>query len=304
MDVTLDQARALDAVARHGTLVSAAKALHKGHGAVLYALERLEAQTGFALLDRTGYRNKLTPEGEAVLTHCRRLLTAERDLATAISEISTGWEPTLRVVFDGIYPSEVILGVISALTREGARTVVKVSVEFLGDVEERFIRDDADVMLTLITPRTPRLVSVKLPPLRARLVAHKKHPLAALPKVSLTDLDTHVLITVRGSDPRLQLSTVSIEERSTLHLPDFASKKSAILQGIGYGWLPDHLTARELARGELVALPLARGGTHTFTPVLCHRERVPGRATRRFVDALTHDTAAKNTQPSRRKQER
>ena len=52
MVVTLDQARALDALALHGTFAKAAAALHKQHTAVLYALRTLEAQTGLALLDR------------------------------------------------------------------------------------------------------------------------------------------------------------------------------------------------------------------------------------------------------------
>ena len=52
MHVSLEQARALDALARHGTFVAAADALHKGHTAVLYAVQSLERQTGLTLLDR------------------------------------------------------------------------------------------------------------------------------------------------------------------------------------------------------------------------------------------------------------
>jgi hypothetical protein len=60
MAITLEWARALDALDRAGTLVGAAAQLHKGHTAVLYALGQLEAQTGLALLDRRGYRLRLT----------------------------------------------------------------------------------------------------------------------------------------------------------------------------------------------------------------------------------------------------
>ncbi|MBL8916562.1 MAG: LysR family transcriptional regulator, partial [Archangium sp.] len=41
LDVTLEQARTLDAFAREGTLQAAAKRLHKTHPAVLYALKQL-----------------------------------------------------------------------------------------------------------------------------------------------------------------------------------------------------------------------------------------------------------------------
>ncbi len=54
--VTLEQARVLDALARTGSLQAAAKALAKGHPAVLYSLKTLEDAVGLRLLDRSGYR--------------------------------------------------------------------------------------------------------------------------------------------------------------------------------------------------------------------------------------------------------
>jgi DNA-binding transcriptional LysR family regulator len=144
-------------------------------------------------------------------------------------------------------------------------------------------------MVSVLPPNLPGLRTYRLAELKAVLVAHRGHPLARR-RGPLKDeeLAEHLLLTVRGSDPRLQLSTGSLESRSTVHLNDFAAKKAAILEGLGYGWLPEHLAARELRRGELKALKLARGATHSFQPQLHHRATVkPGRAARRVVQALT-----------------
>ncbi|MGZ3419976.1 MAG: LysR family transcriptional regulator [Polyangiales bacterium] len=287
MNVTLDQARALDALARHGTFAAAAKALHKGHSAVLYSIDKLEEQTGLQLLDRGGYRSRLTTAGQQILEHCRRLLAAERDLVAVCNEIKTGWEPSLRVIFDGIFPAEPILRVVGALSAEGAPTRLQIATSFLGEVETRFVQEEADVMITVLPPQSPGLRVIKLPPLKARLVAHRSHPLARLEKLRREDLDAHVIVTVRGSDPRLQLSTGALERRSSVHLEDFAAKKAVILQGVGFGWLPEHMIQREIKRGELVVLPLDRGGTHAFEPRLCHRDVRLGRAASRLVEALT-----------------
>ncbi|MGZ3477842.1 MAG: LysR family transcriptional regulator [Polyangiales bacterium] len=287
MNVTLDQARALDALARHGTFAAAAKALHKGHSAVLYSIDKLEEQTGLQLLDRGGYRSRLTTAGQQILEHCRRLLAAERDLVAVCNEIKTGWEPSLRVIFDGIFPAEPILRVVGALSAEGAPTRLQIATSFLGEVETRFVQEEADVMITVLPPQSPGLRVIKLPPLKARLVAHRSHPLARLEKLRREDLDAHVIVTVRGSDPRLQLSTGALERRSSVHLEDFAAKKAVILQGVGFGWLPEHMIQREIKRGELVVLPLDRGGTHAFEPRLCHRDERLGRAASRLVEALT-----------------
>ncbi len=286
MDVTLDQARALDALARHGTLQKAAASLRKGHTAILYALTRLEEETGLSLLDRRGYRTRLTGAGDRVLEQCRTVLAEERALSVVVAELESGWEPSLHVVLDGVLPIAPILSVVAALRKEGAPTRLRVSVAFLGGVEEAFVREDADLMVAVLPPEAHGLRTVRLPPLRAQLVAHRSHPLArAKGPLPLDALDPHVLVTVRGSDPRLELSTGPLDQRSTVQLADFAAKKAAILQGIGFGWLPEHLLSPELGQRELRALPLERGAVHTFQPRLHHKEHL-GRAATRVVEAL------------------
>jgi DNA-binding transcriptional LysR family regulator len=296
MHVSLEQARALDALARHGTFVAAAKALHKGHTAVLYAVQSLERQTGLTLLDRRGYRTRLSAEGERVLVHCRRLLEVEQELRAACAQMKTGWEPTLRIVFDGIYPAEPLLRTVGTLRARGANTRFHISAEFLTGVEEAFEREGAQLMVSLLPPRSGGLTGLRLPELRALLVAHREHPLTRSRRkkpLCEEDLAAHLVLTVRGSDPRLQMSTGALEEHSTVYLNSFAAKKEAILQGLGFGWLPEHLITRELRSRELKVLPLEQGAVHTFHPRLYHRAGAPlGPAAAGVVEALT------NTLPS------
>ncbi|MCA9676568.1 MAG: LysR family transcriptional regulator [Kofleriaceae bacterium] len=292
INVTLEQARTLDALDRHGTLQRAAAALRKGHTAVMYALRQLETQTGLTLLDRRGYRLRLTVAGRRVLEHCRALLAAEAELVAACHQMRTGWEPALRVVYDGIVPDRALLRVVGELVAEQAPTHVHVSAEFLGGVEAAFARDEADLMIAVlpVTSATAgdRLVATRLPALDAHLVAHRGHPLCRRDgALDDDDLAAHVLITVRGGDPRLELPTGAIERRATVDLNDFHAKRAAILAGIGFGWLPDHLCADELRRGTLRPLRYRRGHRHSFAPRLYHRAGVRlGPAARRVVEAL------------------
>jgi DNA-binding transcriptional LysR family regulator len=288
MDVTLDQARALDALAKHGTFAKAAAALRKQHTGVLYALRAMEQQTGLALLDRTGYRTRLTPAGELVLAQCRRMLDAERDLATLCEVIRTGWEPRLGVVFDGVVPARGLLRAVGALAREGAPTKLTVTAEFLDGVEEAFLRAEADVMISVLPPRSVSLRAQAMPPLRALLVARRGHPLVERgAAVTDDDLRAEVLLTVRGGDPRLQLSTAALACPTVVSLNDFHAKKTSLLDGLGYGWMPEHLIAAELRRGSLARVRWRAGSTHTFLPhVYTRGERSPGRAAQRVIDAL------------------
>ena len=284
-DVSLDQIRALDALARTGTFAAAAQELRKGHTSVLYLVKTLEDSLGFSVLDRTGYRTKLTAKGLRVLDSARELLAAESALSTTISELRAGWEPQISVVFDGIVPVEPLLRAVGNLVDEGIPTKFDVRAEFLQGVEEAFERGQADVMIAVLPPRTTDLVSVALPPLRASLVARRDHPLTK-GKHDEAALRAHLLLTVKGSDPRLDLPTASIEARSTVVLNDFGSKRAAIAAGIGYGWLPDVLIASELEKRRLRRIRWSRSSTHVFQPRLYHRAQ-PGPAARRLIAALS-----------------
>ncbi|MBE2249432.1 MAG: LysR family transcriptional regulator [Myxococcus sp.] len=276
----------LSSFARTGTFQAAAKELNKVHTAVLYALKQLEGQTGLELFDRSGYRTKLTPSGEQVLHRARRLLEAERELIATCAELKSGWEPVLKVVVDAIFPIAPVLEVVRRLKQQQAPTRVLISVDSLSAVEQRFEAEQAQVMVTVLPPTLPDLTAQVLPRLKARLVVHRSHALARRQKVSTADLADQVMLTVRGSDPRLQLATRALDQQSTVHLPDFHSKKAAILAGLGFGWLPEWLIADELSRGALVALPLREGATHTFTPLVATRGAL-GPAARELVDLVT-----------------
>ncbi|HSD91339.1 MAG TPA: LysR family transcriptional regulator [Kofleriaceae bacterium] len=282
--VTLEQARALDAVERAGTFTKAAALLRRGHTSVLYLIKTLEDTLGFAVLDRSGYRTRLTARGRRVLESCRALLEAEGELATTILELREGWEPTIAVVFDGIVASEPLLHAVGRLVTDKVPTRIDVRAEFLGGVEDAFDAMPADLMISVLPPRGVGLTAVELPVLRASLVARADHPLAR-GKHTERELKSHLLLTVRGSDPRLDLSTVGIEARSTVLLNDFAAKRAAILAGIGYGWLPDGMITRELASKRLARIRWTRPSTHVFHPRLYHRGQ-PGPAARQLIAAL------------------
>lgn len=287
MSITLDQARALDAIARFGTFQKAAASLKKGHTAVLYALSTLEASLAMPLLDRTRYRTRLTAEGEALVAHARQLLAAERALALACEEIRSGWEPRLRVVFDGVFPAEPVLRAVAKIARAKASTRVEVSSEFLAGAEDAFVREEADFLVAVVPPTATGLRRTALAPIRARLVAHRDHPLLAAESVTSAELARHTLLTVRGSDPRLSLRTETVSSSFVIRLNDFYAKKAAIMLGLGFGWMPENLIRAELRSKKVLPVPWSEGAVHIFRPQLYWRaDRRLGRAATMFREAL------------------
>lgn len=273
MDVTLDQARALDAVARHGTFAKAAAELHKVHTAVLYAVRQLEAAVGLPLFDRSGYRATLTEVGQRVLEHCRRLLAAQDELARFCEIARLGYEPTLTVVFDGLLPVSPILDAVRAVTAASPETRVALYSEFLNDVEARATQSKASIAIAVV-PLERSLGEVHpLPPLTSILVVAKDHPLAAQ-RPDPKRLGAYPFLTVRTSDQRLQMSTSAIDKPQEFRLSDFHAKRVALRSGMGWGWMPEHLIVDDLAAGDLVALRWGDRARHVFRPML-HRAPPP-----------------------------
>jgi LysR family glycine cleavage system transcriptional activator len=77
--------RALEAVARTGSLTRAAEAMHVTHGAISHQLKGLEDDLGVQLIERAGRGIRLTDEGERFAGRVRAALT---DLAEAVREIT------------------------------------------------------------------------------------------------------------------------------------------------------------------------------------------------------------------------
>jgi LysR family transcriptional regulator, glycine cleavage system transcriptional activator len=82
--------RALEAVARTGSLTKAAEGLHLTHGAISHQLKGLEEDLGVRLTERAGRGIRLTDEGARFATRVRVALS---ELAEAVREVSEHSNP-------------------------------------------------------------------------------------------------------------------------------------------------------------------------------------------------------------------
>lgn len=295
MNVTLEEARTLDAIVRQGSFAKAALYLRKSHSAVMYSIKSLELQTGLVLLDRTQYRTSLTPVGKRVWEQCKKLLSSEFEFETLCKDLASGWEPYLKIVVDGLVPFEFTLRTFEALKKVKAPTKFKLYEEFLGGVENSFIENKADIMISVIPPESRSLESIRLNSIVSHLVVHKDHPIGQGRRVfSSSQLHEYSFLTVRGSDTRLNLPTVMFDESSAFHLNNFQSKKAAILKGLGFGWVPEYLIQNELANKTLKIVRWEKNSSHTYFPTLyCHSKKHLGRAGKAFLDAYLAQASSK-----------
>lgn len=282
----LDALEALDAVIRHGGFARAATHLHKVPSAVNYQIRKLEQQLGLPLLDRSGYRVKLTPAGEAVLAEGRQVIAHAERVASLAQQFVGGWEPRLTVIVDGMLPLEPTLAALRTLGEERVPTRIQVKVEFLGGVQFRFEKDAADLMLVKDFVADPHLQAEALADIDCLLCAASAHPLARQAPVSLHDLHEHVELSVQDSSDQGDDRHMFGGER-VFYLSGFEAKKQALLMGLGFGWMPRYLIEQELRAGSLRELRHAAGSRYRFTPMLVHRlDRPLGRTAARLIGLL------------------
>lgn len=282
----LDALEALVAVVQHGSFVRAATELRKAQSAVSYQVRKLEDQLGIALLDRDGYRVRLTPAGDAVVAEGRRLLAHAEQLAAVADQFAHGWEPRLTLILDGILPLEPVLLALKALAEQRVPTRIQVRVEFLGGVQAHFDAERADLMLVKDYRPHAGLEAEALAPVEVILCAARSHALSQADRVDLNDLHQHVELSVQDSSSRTASNLMFGGER-VFHLSGFEAKKQALLLGVGFGWMPRYLVSAELGSGTLCEIPYSGGSRYRFAPLLVQRRDMPlGRTGRALVDLL------------------
>lgn len=290
MDFTLDQLRALDAIDRTGSFASAARELHKVTSAVSYLVRELESTLGVELFDRSGRRAVLTPAGRRVLEASREVLDRGRALQRVAAELRDGWEPELHVVVDGALPMAPILACIRRFADPAVPTHLRVDVEYQEGVIDRFEDTPADLALVLgFDPHeeVPNYERTPLGDLELVFVAAPSHPLTSGP-VTAEARARHAELVVRDSSPRFRLQSKPsfMGSRNVVYLSDFHSKRVALLDATGYGWIPRHFVADDIVGGQLRLLD-AEPNAWTYHPeVITRRDHPLGRGGRLFFETL------------------
>jgi DNA-binding transcriptional LysR family regulator len=83
--IDLGRLRALDAIARYGTVLAASEALHCTPSAVSQQLSKLEHETKTTLVEKDGRRLRLTDAGLLLAGHATRVLSAVDEAESALA---------------------------------------------------------------------------------------------------------------------------------------------------------------------------------------------------------------------------
>src|SRR6202166_1228505 len=254
--LTLDQIRIFLAVADTGSFSKAAKQLNRAQSAVTYGIQKLEAQFGIPLFDRTAYRPALTEAGRALLPRARRIAEEANAFRDTAGSLASGLEAELTVVLDSMFPIRAGRGALRAFTAKFPTVTPRVYVQSLGAAAELVL--DGTCMIGLLPVYFSDMALLKrFPLLTVDLipVAAPDHPLAALNgPIDPHTLAQHVLLVLTDRSPLTAERDYGVLSSRTWRLADLGAKHAMLLAGLGWGNMPSHLVQNDLEQGRLKAI--------------------------------------------------
>ena len=290
--LTLDQIRLFLAVADTGSFSKAAKQLTRAQSAVTYGIQKLEAQFGIPLFDRTTYRPALTEAGRALLPRARRIAEETNAFRDTARSLASGLEAELTIVLDSMFPMPAVVKALRAFTAKFPTVPPRVYVQSLGASAELVL--DGTCMIGLLQlffsdiallKRFP-LLTIDLIP-----VVAPAHPLAALEgPIDTHVLHRHVQLVLTDRSSLTAGRDYGVLSGRAWRLADLGAKHSMLLAGLGWGNMPSHLVQNDIAQGRLKVIRPAEFDAKGAQLVMCgayladHR---PGPAGQWMIDHLS-----------------
>ncbi|HEV2551179.1 MAG TPA: LysR family transcriptional regulator [Stellaceae bacterium] len=263
--LTLHQLQCFDAVVSEGGFQAGAERLRRSHSTVFTAIKNLESQLGLKLLDREGYRVRLTDAGRSFHGRTRVFLHELSLLRNHASQLAMGEETELRVVIGDVCPPAEILALLRRFFVDHPATRLHLHFEAISGPWERLFDDEADLIIHHVDKSDTRIDFIDL-------FAGKVLPVVA-PKflsfpisndITPEEMRDYVQCVIRDTARHTpHRDYYLVEGARSWTVSDQLMKKEIILQGMGWGHMPTFMIAEELRDGRLrsIAGKYLRGGT-------------------------------------------
>jgi DNA-binding transcriptional LysR family regulator len=255
--LTPEALQMLQAVAEHGSLAGAARALGVVPSALTYRVRQLEDGLDVLLFDRSSRKALLTDAGRELISEGRRILADLDAVAHRVKRVATGWEPQLTIAIDSIIAQRTVMELTEAFFALQPPTQLKLQRETLSGTLEALLQGQADLALGVVVDQSSAsgVRSKPLGEVPFVFAVAPHHPLAsATAPLSDTLIAQHRAVAVADSTRSgRSVSLGLLAGQRVLTVSDMQAKLDAQLRGLGCGFLPQCLAQPHIDTGRLVA---------------------------------------------------
>jgi DNA-binding transcriptional LysR family regulator len=289
--LTLDQLRVFLAVVDAGGFSAASRALRRAQSAVSYAIANLERQLGVSLFERSGRKPTTTAAGQALASEARAVVDRVDRLKARARGIASGVEPRVGIAVDVLFPLPALVRGLGEFSARFPTVALELRTEVLGAVAQLVADGVCSVGIAGPLPKWPDGIERRpLTRIPMAWVASKDHPLARLRGAIPTEAAReHVQIVLADRSRLTEGHDLGVLSSHTWRVLDLAAKHALLRAGLGWGGMPLHSVAEDLARKRLVRLRLVEldGDAHAAPLFSVHRvAEPPGPAARWLIERL------------------
>ena len=287
---TLDQLRVFLAVVDTGSFSAAARRLNRRQSVISYTIATLEAQLGdLRLFERRTRRPSLTDAGQAMLADARQLALGVDGLRARARGLLAGLEAEVAIAVDVMLPTPRLVAALAAFRETFPTVTLRLYVEALGSVARLVL--DRTCSLGVSGPMIRDVDELDQRPIGGIAmvaVAAPRHPLAESGRtVTQAEVRNHVQLVLTDRSDLTAGRDFAVISPQTWRLADLGAKHALLLQGLGWGNMPEAMVREDLAAGRLVRLDIENRPSHRYALTAMHRrDRPPGPAARWLLDQI------------------
>ncbi len=248
------------AVARERKFSRAAEKLHRTQSAVSQSVHKLEEDVGEPLFDRSSRDGLLTDAGRILQEYAERLLNLRDDATGALVELRELHRGKLAIAaneFTALY----LLPVLAEFRRLHPMIKIAVKRSLGSQIPGDVLRHSSELGVLTYDPQEPQLHSIVVYLDELIFVVPPGHPLAGEHQVSIRQLGAESFVAHIVSSPYREKVIQAFKRHKTplhmdIELPTLQAIKRFVAMGNGVALLPEISVENELARGELVRIPV------------------------------------------------
>jgi len=250
--MTLEQLKSLQAMIEGGSLRAAAERLNRTQPTVSVAIKNLEEELGLQIFDRKQYRNTLTPQGKKLYEKAKLILGQAESFKNLANQLAAGEETEVGIAFSSAIPVAPIISTIRQCKEEFPGTRLEVySENGLGPLD-LLENGQASILIIPWVRNIDNLESMPFMNLRfISVIAADSAVLQEYDVVPKAVMKGYPQVIISSGQKSSTSSYGVLEGGDQWRVNDFQTKKEIIMQGMGWGSLPEHLIKEELAQGLL-----------------------------------------------------
>ncbi|MYN12281.1 LysR family transcriptional regulator [Pusillimonas sp. TS35] len=261
MHYELKDLRLFQAIAEVGNLSTGAAAMHMTASSASYRLKNLEYAVGSPVFLRTPKGMKLTPAGEVLAKHARKLLSDVETMHRELGDYSTRLRGSVRLLANSSSLNSFIIPSLARFLVSNASINVDLKEKESPTISQAIEEGQADIGVGAGLEERPGLRRELYAIDRLVCAVAPDHPLAGAVTASFEQILAHDLVSLeRSSSNFLYLSNQARISgnpmRVRVHVQNFSAVLYMVEAGVGAAIVPASVAASATHQGRIATLEI------------------------------------------------